>query len=88
MRAAVEEIPTVEIAADAIGTVTIVELAERAGISASRSEARRAIKQGGMSVNNVKVTDESAVLTADQLLAGGIAVLRMGKRQLGAVRVR
>ena len=67
--------------------VTIVELAERPGICASRSEARRAIKQGGLSVNNVKVTDENAVLTADQLLAGGIAVLRVGKRQLAAVRV-
>jgi tyrosyl-tRNA synthetase len=88
LRAAVEEIPTVEIAADDVGTVTIVELAERAGICASRSEARRAIKQGGMSVNNVKVTDENAVLNADHLLAGGIAVLRVGKRQLGAVRVR
>jgi tyrosyl-tRNA synthetase len=87
LRAAVAEVPTVEIAADAVGTVTIVELAERAGICTSRSEARRAVKQGGLSVNNVKVTDENAVLTADQLLAGGVAVLRVGKRQLGAVRV-
>ena len=77
----------VEIAAAAVGTVTIVELAERAGICASRSEARRAIKQGGMSVNNVKVTDENAALTADQLLAGGIAVLRRGRQKLAAVRV-
>jgi tyrosyl-tRNA synthetase len=88
LRAAVEEVPTAEVASAELGTVTIVELAERAGLCASRSEARRTIKQGGLSVNNVKVTDENAVLTADQLLAGGIAVLRVGRRSVGAVRVR
>ncbi len=88
LRAAVEEIPTVEITTAAVGTVSIVELAERAGLCASRSEARRKIKEGGLYVNNVKVTDENAVLGADQLLAGGIAVLRLGRRSLGAVRVR
>ncbi len=51
--------------------MTIVELAERVGLCASRSEARRKIKEGGLSVNNVKVTDENAVLTREQLLARG-----------------
>jgi tyrosyl-tRNA synthetase len=86
LRAAVAELPTVVIPASEVGAVTIVELTERAGLCASRSEARRAIKQGGMSVNNVKVTDENAVLTGEQLLAGGVAVLRKG-RELGAVRI-
>ncbi len=73
--------------ADAVGTITVVELARATrGLCRSRSDARRAIEQGGMYVNNVKVTDENAVLGGEQLLAGGVAVLRRG-RQLGAVRV-
>ena len=53
------------------------------GLVASSSEARRAISQGGVSVDNVKVEREDAVLRRN--LPGGVVVLRRGKKALAGV---
>ncbi len=52
---------------------------------ASKAAARRAIAEGGASVNNVKVSDDAAVLTESDLLHGRWALLRRGKRTLAVV---
>ncbi|KQX63564.1 tyrosine--tRNA ligase [Angustibacter sp. Root456] len=66
---------------------SVVDAFVDAGLSASRSAARRTIDEGGAYVNNVKVTDPDAVLTADDLLHGRFAVLRRGKKSLAAAVV-
>jgi tyrosyl-tRNA synthetase len=61
-----------------------------AGIVKSKGEARRAIKDGGAYVNNVKVTAEDQTLTPAEVLpteAGGVILLRRGKKTLGAVDI-
>jgi tyrosyl-tRNA synthetase len=57
-----------------------------AGVVESKAAARRAIHEGGAYVNNIKVTDEDALLTPDDDLAGGWVVLRRGKKSLGLFR--
>ncbi len=47
----------------------------------STSEARRQIKGGGLRVNDVQVADEKAVLTGDDLTAGGVIKLSFGKKK-------
>lgn len=79
LAAAVSELPRADIADDAPG---VVDLLVAAGLVAGRSAARRAIGEGGVSVNNVRVTDEDAIVSPDQLLHGRWAVLRRGKRTL------
>lgn len=61
----------------------IAQLLVETGLESSVSAARRAIKEGGVYLNNEKVTDEGA--TFDQVLAGEAAVLRRGKKTLAAV---
>jgi tyrosyl-tRNA synthetase len=63
----------------------LVDLFAASGVVESRAGARRAVAEGGLSVNNVRVTDADAVLTADQLLHDRWAVLRRGKRTLAVV---
>jgi len=59
---------------------SLVELLAQSGLVASRSAARQAIAQGGVSLNGRREGDvERRVVTAD-LLAGGYLVLRRGKR--------
>ncbi|MBA8795285.1 tyrosyl-tRNA synthetase [Friedmanniella endophytica] len=70
---------------DPAGPPTVVELLEASGVVASRSAARRAIAEGGAYVNNRKVDDVDARLGDDQVLPGGLVVLRRGKRTVGAV---
>ncbi|WP_309135185.1 tyrosine--tRNA ligase [Cellulomonas sp.] len=81
LEAAVAELPT---ARGAAGD-PVVDLLAATGVVASKAAARRAIAEGGASVNNVRVTDEDAVLTADDLLHGRWALLRRGKRTLAVV---
>jgi tyrosyl-tRNA synthetase len=87
--AAVSELPSVSVTRDALAAgIAVTQLAVEAGVCGSRSEARRAIDQGGLYVNNHKVGDEHAMVTADDLLAGEVVLLRRGKKQLGAVKVQ
>ena len=65
-----------------IGT-PITQLLVDTGLTDSISAGRRAIKEGGVYVNNVKIDDEMAVLS--DLLHSKFAVLRRGKKTLAGV---
>ncbi|TQM13465.1 tyrosine--tRNA ligase [Pseudonocardia kunmingensis] len=65
---------------------TIVDLLLATGLAESRGAARRTVGEGGAYVNNAKVPDEGWTLGADDLLPGGWAVVRRGKRNLAGVR--
>ncbi len=56
------------------------------GLVESRNAARRVIGDGGVSINNVKVTDPEAVLAADDFLQGQVALIRRGRKSLAAAR--
>jgi tyrosyl-tRNA synthetase len=67
-------------------STTIAQALVDTDLTKSLGEARRAVAQGGVYVNNAKVEDaESAV--GDHLLPGGMVVLRRGKKTLSGVFV-
>ncbi|TRZ53445.1 tyrosine--tRNA ligase [bacterium] len=59
--------------------VRIADLLVESGLTPSKSEARRAIEQGGVLVNDIKVTDVHAVVTKTDLNEGSIMIQR-GKK--------
>ncbi len=79
------EIPTAEIAeADLTdGAADILTLLVKSELVPSRSEARRAVEQGGVSVDGEKVTDLRASFTADALKNG--IVIKRGKKSFKKV---
>lgn len=81
LRSALEELPHVATA----GEIPVVQALLDTGLVASASEARRAISQGGVSVDGVKVVDEGQVITGS--LPGGVSVLRRGKKTMAGVFV-
>ncbi|GHB29196.1 tyrosine--tRNA ligase [Streptomyces xanthochromogenes] len=83
LTSALSELPNAKVAA--LGPVT--DLFAEVGLVASKSAARRTVKEGGAYVNNVKVTAEDAVATAEDLLHGRWLVLRRGKKNLAAVEL-
>src|SRR5699024_1305403 len=85
LEAARSQVPTVETGRPLDRAPNIADLFTQSGLPPSKSAARRAIKEGGAYVNNVKVTDEEARLSTADLLAGRFVVLRRGKRNLGGV---
>ena len=72
-----ENMPTTVIA-DAIG-MGILDVMVSAGLAASKGEARRLVQQGGVSVNDQKVTDATATLS-DADFADGAAIIKKGKK--------
>ena len=65
----------------------IVDVFERSGVVPSKAAARRAIAEGGAYLNNARVEDADAVLTPADLLHGRFAIVRRGRRTVGAVTV-
>nr|WP_283248409.1 tyrosine--tRNA ligase [Leucobacter allii] len=83
LRGAVAELPQ---APGATGA-PVAQLMVDAGLVKSLGEARRAIAQGGVYVNNVAVEADDRVLAPTDLLHGAVAVLRRGKKTLAGVVV-
>nr|WP_308799945.1 tyrosine--tRNA ligase [Agromyces protaetiae] len=82
LTAALEELPNTTATTDA----SIAQLLVDTGLVASLGEARRAIKQGGVSLDNERIDDDAATL-AGRVGSGGLAVLRRGKKTLAGVFV-
>ncbi|MFW5471671.1 tyrosine--tRNA ligase [Knoellia sp. CPCC 206450] len=56
------------------------------GLVESRNAARRAIGDGGASVNGEKVTDPEFALAEEHFLHGSVAILRRGRKSMAAGR--
>ncbi len=79
LRSALNELPNAEVAKGSL----VVDALVATGLCESKSEARRAIEQGGVSVNKAKITSDDAVL--DDVLDGNQAVLARGKKSLAGL---
>ncbi|TWU62816.1 tyrosine--tRNA ligase [Crateriforma conspicua] len=64
----------------------IVEALQISGLVSSSGEARRAIKEGGVYVNNQRAGDQQMKLTIDDLASESMLVLRRGKRKYSLLR--
>jgi tyrosyl-tRNA synthetase len=76
-----DDIPEISLPVGAQGLV-ITALLKQAGLVASTSEARRLIKQGGVKVDDQKVSDEDLVI-----MAGASHVVTVGKRRISRVKL-
>ena len=74
--------PTVELTADdfAERDMDIMAVLVRTGLDKTRSDARRAVEQGGVTVNDEKVTDVKTTYGADFFKGDGVVVKR-GKKK-------
>ncbi|GAA2275273.1 tyrosine--tRNA ligase [Glycomyces scopariae] len=66
---------------------TVAEAMKEAGVVASLGEARRAAKEGGAYLNNVRVSDSEAVIDRSDLLHGKYGVIRRGKKTVAGVEI-
>jgi tyrosyl-tRNA synthetase len=57
------------------------------GLEVSNSRALDSIRAGGVSINNVKVSDSRLVLSEAHLLQGRYALIRKGKKHFAIVAV-
>ncbi|VXB68160.1 tyrosyl-tRNA synthetase [Microbacterium sp. 8M] len=79
LRTALEELPNAAVAAGS----SVVDALVATGLVSSASEARRAIAQGGVSVDGERVESDEATVPLG--LPGGVSVLRRGKKTLAGL---
>ncbi len=65
----------------------VVPLLADLGITGSRGEARRGVEQGGIYLNNHRLTDAQATVTVSDAIEGRFLVFRRGKKRYHLVRV-
>jgi len=84
------DVPSTEMVAERFAApgVSIAEVMSVTGLAASKGEAARLIKGGGVYVNDGRVTDERGRLTLEQAIDGRLFVLRKGQRSRHVVRVK
>ena len=63
---------------DHVGLIDL--MSEHSSIAASKSEARRAIKNNCVSINKVKIGNENEVLSTEHLLHGEYVLIENGKK--------
>ncbi len=88
LTAALREAGGARLAPDALGegaTVPVVDLLVLSGLVPSKAAARRTIAEGGAYLNNERVSDDEASVSAHHLVHGRWLVLRRGKRHVAGV---
>ena len=80
-----DNIPTTELTEEDLtdGATDIMSLLVKSGLCVSKSDARRNVQQGGVTVDDQKVTDIGASYTAEQLKAG--ILLKRGKKNYNKI---
>ena len=66
------------------GSIDLISVLVKSGLVATRSEGRRAIEQGGVTVDDEKITDVKALIAGEKLQGDGILV-RRGKKNFKKV---
>ena len=84
-----DDVPSSTVSSEALAGegVPVVELLSASGLTASKGEAVRLIRGGGVYVNNRRITDERARLRASDAIEGRLFVLRKGAKQNHVVKI-
>jgi tyrosyl-tRNA synthetase len=84
-----DDVPSSTVGADKLAGegVALVELLASSGLTASKGEATRLIRGGGVYVNNRRITDERARLRPADAIEGRLFVLRKGAKQNHLVKI-
>ncbi len=84
-----ENMPTVELSSEELinGSITLVNILAKAKLVPSNSEGRRAIEQGGVTVNGEKITDVKKAYTPDEVNAEDF-IVRRGKKSFAKIVIK
>lgn len=83
-----DDAPSISVSASSIESgIGAAELAVKAGLAASKGEAGRLIKQGGLYVNDRRLNEERGHITMQDAIGGSVIVLRKGQRERRIIKI-
>jgi tyrosyl-tRNA synthetase len=85
-----DDVPSLELPSAAFegSGVAAADAAVQSGLTASKGEANRLIKQGGLYVNDRRLAEGAAHVSASDLIGGQVLVLRKGQRERRVIKAR
>jgi tyrosyl-tRNA synthetase len=84
-----DDVPSVTVRESALEAgIGAAELAVTSGLAASKGEAARLIKQGGLYLNDRRLTDERGQVTMADAVERSVIVLRKGQRERRIVKIQ
>ena len=84
LRAATADLPRASVP---LGEASVADALVAVGFERGKSAARRTVASGGVSVNNVRVSDADAPLTESDALPGSLVLLRKGRKNVAVVEL-
>jgi len=83
------DVPSTELPLSRFGKdgLLLVDVVTECGLTSSKSEARRLIKEGGLYLNNRRVLDVYYTLSLDESIEGQFFLLRKGTKQYHLIRI-
>lgn len=84
-----EEVPSTNLTRDVLEGegMSIIDLLVDGGVTKSKGEARRSIQEGGINLNNLRITEIDRMVTAQELIDGKYLILRKGRKNYYLVKV-
>lgn len=83
-----EDIPTTFYKEEQLAQgIDLITLMVDGGLATTRSDARRTIQQGGVTVNDVKITEFDKIFTSSDLDSDGMLLVRKGKKAYHAYKI-
>lgn len=77
-----------ELASEQVLNKKLIDLMVELGLQPSKGEARRLIRNGGVYINNEKISDENCSINQDNLIANRLILLATGKKNKILIRIR
>ncbi|CAL6309932.1 unnamed protein product [Bathycoccus prasinos] len=84
----IDVVPTAICARTDIIGIPIVDVVVKVGLRKSKAEVRRMIDGGGVRINNKKVLDVSTCISPEELIAGRMLLISMGKKNKFLIQVQ
>jgi tyrosyl-tRNA synthetase len=81
------DMPSCSLKEDEVVDKKLIDLLVKIGLQTSKGEARRLIQNGGIYLNNEKITDENSVIGLQHLIDGRLILIAAGKKNKVLVRV-
>ncbi len=80
--------PSYEASLEQIAGQKLLDILVLCGLQPSKGEARRLIKNGGVYLNNVQITDENACVAENQLIDHKLLLLAAGKKNKILIKIK
>lgn len=81
------DMPSSNLAKDEVLGFTLIDLLVKTELLKSKSEARRMLENGGVYLNNEKMSDNTRTISPDDLLDGRLMLLAVGKKNKKIIRI-